>query len=271
VSKRDRNGEVVDDVQHRHDQDERHVVPVRHIDVRLLAPRQRAQVDHEIGDPHHDQQDIGVPFRLGISFRLRNAHHVAGDGNQAEQVVAPHYEPRGDLIGDAGARGALHDIERRRDQRIAAEAEDHRGGVNRPDPAETRPGAESQVGLDELPGDPVADGKPKDHPRHREHDADLAGIVVIMREPAGGWRRCVVVLADAKDHENAGKEEQHAVNAERIVSSGNQEQKSADCDCKADQDGVLSFNQGELVDHGPPRQMEASALVSTWATVRRSV
>jgi hypothetical protein len=66
VAKRDGNGEVVDDVQHRHDQDERHVVPVCDIDVRLLAPRQRAQIDQEINDPHHDQPDIGVPLRLGI-------------------------------------------------------------------------------------------------------------------------------------------------------------------------------------------------------------
>ena len=162
----DRHREIVDDVQHRHDQDERQVVPVGDVDVRFLAPRQRAQVDDEVGHPDDDQPEVGVPLGLGVLLRLGDAHHVAGDGEQAEQVVAEQHEQRAELVGHARPRGALHDVERGRDQRIAAEAEDDAGGVHRPQPAEARPaGIEVEPGIGELPGHPVADEQAERPPR----------------------------------------------------------------------------------------------------------
>ena len=66
--------------------------------MRLLAPNQRAQVDDEIGHPNNDQPDIGVPFRFGVFLRLRDAHQVAGRGDDAEQIVAEQNEPWAQLV-----------------------------------------------------------------------------------------------------------------------------------------------------------------------------
>jgi hypothetical protein len=123
VAERDGNGKVVDDVQHRHDQDEGHVVPVRDVDMRFLAAGQRAKIDQEISDPDHDQPDIGIPFRLGIFLGLGNPHHVAGDGEQAEQVVAKEHKPWAELVRQARARGALQYVERGCDQPVSTETE----------------------------------------------------------------------------------------------------------------------------------------------------
>ena len=98
VPERNRYGQIVDDVQDGHDQNKGHVIPVRHIDMRLLAPNQRAQVDDEIGHPNNDQPDIGVPFRFGVFLRLRDAHQVAGRGDDAEQIVAEQNEPWAQLV-----------------------------------------------------------------------------------------------------------------------------------------------------------------------------
>ena len=111
AAERDRDREVVDDVQHRHDDDEGEEVPVGDVDVRLLAPRQRAQVEHEVGHPDHHQPQVGVPFGLRVFLRLGDAHQVAGRRDDAEQVVADQHEPRAELVGEPRAAGALDDVE----------------------------------------------------------------------------------------------------------------------------------------------------------------
>ena len=70
------------------------------------------KIEHEIGHPHDHQPDVGVPFRLGVFLRLGDAHHVAGDGEDAEQVVAEQHEPRAELVRQPRARCPLQHIER---------------------------------------------------------------------------------------------------------------------------------------------------------------
>src|SRR3546814_9447653 len=74
------------DLQEGDDQDERQIVPVGNVDVRLLAPRERAQIKDEIGHPDDDEPDIGIPFRLGIFLRLGDTHEIAGHRKDAEQI-----------------------------------------------------------------------------------------------------------------------------------------------------------------------------------------
>src|SRR3546814_12788672 len=71
------------DLQEGDDQDERQIVPVGNVDVRLLAPRERAQIKDEIGHPDDDEPDIGIPFRLGIFLRLGDTHEIAGHRKDA--------------------------------------------------------------------------------------------------------------------------------------------------------------------------------------------
>ena len=89
----ERDRKVVDDVQDGHDDDEGHVVPVGHVDMRLLAAGERAHVEDEIGHPHDDEPDIGVPFRLGIFLGLGDAEEIAGNGDETEEVEAEQHEP----------------------------------------------------------------------------------------------------------------------------------------------------------------------------------
>ena len=77
AEERDRHRQVVDDVQHRDGDDEGQVEPVGDVDVRLLAPQQRAEEDDQIGDPDEGQPEVDIPFGLGILAALADAQDIA--------------------------------------------------------------------------------------------------------------------------------------------------------------------------------------------------
>src|SRR3546814_3662247 len=78
-------------------------------------------------------------------------------------------------------------MERRRDQRIAAESENDAGGVSRAQAAETGPcGVESQVGERQEPCHPVADEHREHGPDHGDDDPGLARVVIIARQSRFG-------------------------------------------------------------------------------------
>src|SRR5690606_29108773 len=129
VRERDRQSQVVHDVQHRDGDDERQIEPVRDVDVRLATPRDRADEDEEVGHPDDGEPNVRVPFRLGVFLALRYAEEVARGGDHNEELIAPDNEVRSPTAGEPGVAGALHDVEGRRDQRVATEGEDDRGGV----------------------------------------------------------------------------------------------------------------------------------------------
>ena len=99
-----------------------------------------AEEDQQIDDPDDGQPEVGVPFGLGVFLALGDAEQVAGAGDDDEEVVAEDDEPGREVAGQPRAAGALHDVERRRDQHVAAEGEDHRRGVQRAQAAEIGPG-----------------------------------------------------------------------------------------------------------------------------------
>ncbi len=88
----------------------------------------RAHEDDQIGNPDDGEPDVDIPFGFGIFTALRNAEQIAGRGHDDEKLIAPEYEPGEIAAEKAGAAGALHDIEGRADQRVAA-SEDHGRGV----------------------------------------------------------------------------------------------------------------------------------------------
>ena len=71
-------------------------------------------------------------------------------------------------------------------QHVAAEREDHRGGVQRPQPAEARP---RQVEVErrngELPGDDVADEEAGDAPEDGGDDGDLDRAIHVVAARRG--------------------------------------------------------------------------------------
>src|SRR5664279_1134846 len=93
--------------------------------MRLGSPHDGAEKYQEVSHPYDGQPEIGIPFGLGIFFRLGDAEQVTGTGNDDEKIVAEHHKPRREIAGEPRATGPLHDIKRRRDQHISAEGEDH--------------------------------------------------------------------------------------------------------------------------------------------------
>jgi hypothetical protein len=125
--------------------------------------------------------------------------------------------------------------------------------VHRPQAAEARPGrTEGEVGFDELPRHPVADRKPEHHPDHRQHDAGPGRVVVILGQPLVRRLRRQVITADQGDHQQAGGEDQQAVQPDRIAAPRYCQHQAQDSHDKADQDGELALVPGELGDHGAP-------------------
>jgi hypothetical protein len=57
--------------------------------------------------------------------RSSYAEQVTGRGENDEDLVAPEHEPGEAAAEEACAGRSLHDIEARRDQRVAAEGKDH--------------------------------------------------------------------------------------------------------------------------------------------------
>ena len=107
------------------------------------------------------------------------------------------------------------------DQRIPPEAEDHAGRVDRAYAAEAGPpGIEGQTRKVQLPGDPDADGEGENDPDHGEDDADLARIVVVVRQPVLAGLRREVAGDHHEDHPDAGCRHEHAMNADRIITPG---------------------------------------------------
>src|SRR3989344_7675775 len=104
--------------------------------MRLAAFDDRADEDDEIDDPDDRQPKVYIPFGLGIFARLGDAHDIAGGGKNQKELVTPEDEARGAGKGEPRAAGALHDIEARRDQGIAAKGEDDRRRVERAQPPE---------------------------------------------------------------------------------------------------------------------------------------
>ncbi len=161
----DRHRQVIDDVQHGDGDDERQEEPVGHIDMRLFAAPDGAQVNQQVNHPDHGQPQIDVPFRLGVFTRLGHAQDITRGRHQQEQLIAPEHEPGRPAAGQTGLTGALHDVERGHQQDVAAEGENHRRGVQRAQTAEVGPGqVEVQDRKCELQGDDQAGGEADDAP-----------------------------------------------------------------------------------------------------------
>ncbi|MFK4665430.1 hypothetical protein ABIF76_006284 [Bradyrhizobium ottawaense] len=252
---RDGKRRVVAEMQHRDRHDEGEIEPVRDEDVRFLALDDRAEEDEQIGHPDDRQPQIGIPFRLGIFLRLGDAEQIAGAGDENEEIVAHHDEPGREVAGEARAAGLLHHVERCADQHIAAEGEDHGGGVQRPQPAEAGPGQiEIQRGPGQLRGDDEADEEARDAPEHRHEGGELdrphvvVGAAVDLRRRQRS--RPVEVAID--DDEHCGKARcrtERGMEGERRIQRlgrGDHAEEGGDCE----HDSQAAFTDGHGFGNG---------------------
>ena len=186
-------------MQHGDGHDERQIEPVGDVDMRFLAPQDRAEEDHEIGDPDDGQPQIDIPFGLGIFAALGDAQQIAARRHDEEQLVAPEHEPGEIAAEQPRATSPLHDVEGGGDQRVAAEGEDDGRRMQRTDAAEIEPGFDIQVGKGELGGDDDPDQQPDRAPEHGGDHAVADRLVHVARLVSHGLRGAKLRLAQQHD------------------------------------------------------------------------
>ena len=175
-----RDDRAVDDVQQGHGEDEGGEEPVRHVDVAHPAPGDGAEEDHRVGHPHHRDEDVDRPFELRVLLALGDAQRQGDRGEHDHRLPAPEGERREPAAEQAHVAGALRHVVRGREQRTAAEREDHRVGVQGAEAAVADPG---EVEVERRPRELRGDDHPDQHahdPPHDGHHRELAhhGVVV---------------------------------------------------------------------------------------------
>ena len=175
-----RHRDVVDDVQQRDGEDVRAEEPVGHVDVPDLAPGDGAEEKHRVGHPHHRDEDVDRPFKLGVFLALGEAHRQGHRRGHDHRLPAPEHEGGQPVREQPHMAGALDHVQAGGEQRAAAEREDHRIGMQRPQPAVAQPrDALAQRGPVQLRGDDDADQHPHDAPDHGHH-RELAHHLVVV-------------------------------------------------------------------------------------------
>ena len=148
------------------------------------------------------------------SFDWVMPEQIAGAGDHDEEVVAKHHEPRRNVAGEPRPAGALHHVERGADQHVAAEGEDHRRGVQRPDAAEREPG---QIEIEDRKGElerrPQADCEARNAPEDGGDGRKLDRPHIVVGLTVDGERRqfgaaFVVPIEDRKHRRDAASGKQ---------------------------------------------------------------
>ncbi len=173
-------GGAVDDVEHRHSEDEGAIEPVGDEDVGNSPLDDGAEEHDGVGDPDHGDQQIDGPFQFRVLLPLGPAHRQRNGRQQDDQLPPPENKGGEPVAEQAGMAGSLDHIERGAHQRAAAEGEDDGIGVQRAQPAVAEPRQiEVERGPEQLSGD--------EHARHHSHqapndgcDGELANDAIIV-------------------------------------------------------------------------------------------
>ena len=122
------------------------------------------------------------------------------------------------------AAGALDDVKARRDQRIAAEGEDHRRGVERPEAPERRI---FEIEVERREGELERDEQPRRHPRdppEQGRDDAPAHRIVVVEALVGGHlqnparNRAIVGARDGgPQHREARESDDHHMHRKRRI------------------------------------------------------
>ena len=185
--------------------------------MRLCAPRECADVQHEIGHPDDDQPQVSIPLRFGIFLGLGLAHEIARRGPGAKQIEADKHEPRADGIRQPRPRRALQHVERGGDQRIAAESENYARSMHRAQPTVACPGPKRcRLGPVHQRGQPDAHAHADYCPDQRHDNAEAGRRVIVFRVATVRWLRMVVKrTAQMKNQRNTQHEGHSSVKRHR--------------------------------------------------------
>ena len=228
---RHRHRQIVDDVQHGNCDDEGEIKPVGHIDMRLTALPQGAQEHQQVNHPHDGEPEVDVPLRFRVFLRLGDAKHIAGRRQHDEELIAPEHEPRRDVARQPRLAGALDHVERRGDQDVAAERENHGGGVKRAEASEIEFGnARQQRRIGKLQGDDQTHREADHAPEGGSDDAPPHHGIIVLHPVRRARRRATlqeieVPVADPHDRQDAEQGDEAAMQHHRPgLRTGNHEE-----------------------------------------------
>ncbi len=121
-----RDFQVVDDVQHRRNQDERAEEPVTHIDVLGLALHDRAEEHADVRHPHQRDQDVDRPLQFRVFLGAGEALWKRDDCKHDHSLPTPEGEGRESVGEQTRLASALNHVIGRGKQCATTECEDHR-------------------------------------------------------------------------------------------------------------------------------------------------
>ncbi len=177
----DRQRQIVDDMQQGDRDDERPEEPVGDVDVGDPADADGAEEQHRVGHPDHGDQQIDRPFQLGVFLALGQSGRQRHGSQYDHCLPTPEHEARQAIGDQSNVAGALDHIEAGREQRTAAEGEDHRIGVQRSQAAVAQPrDVEVERGPVKLRRDDDADQHADDAP-DQGHHGELPDHFVVVR------------------------------------------------------------------------------------------
>ena len=187
-----RHRQVVDDVEHRDRDHERHVEPDRDVYVFHLPNRDRAE---EVDREHHPDQrhrHVDRPDQLGVLARLRDPQWVSDDCRHDDRLPAPEVDLGQRVAEHSRLQETLHRIVDAGEADVAGEGEDHGIGVQGTQSTEGRPG-QPEVGG--PPGELEGDDHPHEHAYNspnRRREEEFSDDVVIIIDDARARRsgRC---------------------------------------------------------------------------------
>ncbi len=167
-------------MEHGDHQDEGAEEPVADVDVLALAPHHGGEEHNRVGDPDHRHPHRAGEFDLGVFLGGGVAQGQGDQHDHDHRLPAPEGEGGQGVGVQPHLAGALDRVVAGGELRAAGETEDHKAGVQRPQPAEGAPGqVEVHLRPHQLRGNPHPHGH-ADHAPYHCCDDELANHLVVV-------------------------------------------------------------------------------------------
>ena len=148
--------QVVNHVEHGHGDDGGHIEPERNIEARFIAlGHSPEEIDSE-HDPDEDHGEVDGPNEFGVFLAAGKAGGQRQRGGNNDELPTPEVNRREPVRGDAHLTKPLRRVVNPGKHHVADKGENHRVGVQRPQPTKRQIG--NAVGLDKWPPVPAEFG-----------------------------------------------------------------------------------------------------------------
>ena len=177
-------------MQNRHRDDRRDVEPDGDVQVLLSPDRDRPEEVDRKRHPEHRDQDVEQPRQLGVLLALGHPADQRQRRAHDEELPAPEVELRQGAAEEPGLQQPLHRVVGAAEDDVAAEREDDRVGVQRPEPPERQERRQVQLGEEEHGRDQDAHEHPDHRPQQGCQEEEPRGTIVVADGVAHRFPLC---------------------------------------------------------------------------------